>query len=99
MAKFWWLLPSLIWWLHHANDFCILIICTFGFQCNVAADFVQCLMTLIFNIFYGSGDCQEFGLAPCKFYLITFSVNYYLNCWIWFFINISKNLRKYFKIF
>jgi len=65
----------------------VLIICTFGFWYNVAADFVQCL---IFTTFYGSGDCQKYVLAPCKFYLITFSLNYYLNYWIWGFINILK---------
>jgi len=76
---------------HHAYDLCqVLIICTFGFWYNVAADIVQCL---IFNTFYGSGDCQKIVLAPCKFYLIIFSLNYYLNYWIWEFINILKNLN------
>lgn len=33
---------------------------------------------------------KKFGLAPCKFYLIIFSVNYYLNAGFGFFINILK---------
>jgi len=36
---------------------------------------------------------KKIVLDPCKFYLIIFSLNYYLNYWIWEFINILKNLN------